>query len=139
MNNIVFGFDFGLKYIGIAVGEFITYKSWPLKTFISTDKGFNLNNLDKLVAYWNPCKFVVGISFGYYKNDKTIFLYVKNFEKLLYDKYKIPVYEINENFTTWESKNIYKTKNIKKGLYKKINSLTAAIILEDWLQGYCNL
>ncbi|HFL8794993.1 MAG TPA: Holliday junction resolvase RuvX [Candidatus Azosocius sp. HAIN] len=135
MKNIVFGFDFGMKYVGLSVGEFITCRAWPLKTFFVKNEIFAWDYLNKLVDFWKPCKLVIGISFGYYKNDKTIFFNVKKFEKLLYHKYKIPIYEIGEDFTTWEAKYIYKQKNFKQNLYK-INSLSAAIILEDWLKNY---
>ncbi|QQG46772.1 MAG: Holliday junction resolvase RuvX [Candidatus Azosocius agrarius] len=132
MNKYVIGFDFGLKYIGLAVGEHITNKAWPLKTLWAYNGIPNWILLDKLIFDWNPSKFVLGVSYGYYLSSKTVVHYAKIFKKNLNYRYNLPIYEINEDFTTYEAKKIYKQNKIKKKVYE-IHSLSAAVILESWL------
>ena len=129
--NFVLGFDFGLKYIGLSIGESITNRARPLKTLLAKDGVPDWLLLDNLIILWNPCKLVVGVS-SYVGDMKIIHFCTKKFIKKLKYKYKLPIYEIDEKYTTWEAKSILSNNCYCKN-FIKINSISATIILEDWL------
>jgi putative Holliday junction resolvase len=124
-----------MKYIGVAIGEKITNTARPLATLLANDGIPNWLLLNNLINVWKPYELVIGVSVLFYNNSQTINYSVKNFKKKLYNSYKIPIYEINEDFTTWEAKNIYGIYKKKKNI-NKINSYSASTILGDWLTIY---
>lgn len=133
MSHFVFCFDFGLKYIGLAVGENITNIARPLNVLLAKDGIPDWLILDDLVFSWKPNKLIIGICFFRNENLQIINFCAKSFKKKLYNRYKIPIYEVNENYTTKDIKNMYKKYNIKND-FLKINALSAVLILEDWLK-----
>ena len=56
----VLAFDFGLKRIGVAVGEFELGMAHPLSTLNATDSVQTLSAIEKLVKEWRPNLLVVG-------------------------------------------------------------------------------
>ena len=56
----VLAFDFGLKRIGVAVGEFELGMAHPLSTLNATDSVQTLSTIEKLVKEWRPNLLVVG-------------------------------------------------------------------------------
>lgn len=124
-----------MKYIGIAIGERITNKARPLEALLANNGVPNWFLLDNIINIWKPYELVIGVSVSFYNNSQEINNSIKSFKKKLYNLYKLPIYEVNEDFTSWEAKSIYSIYNKKKN-FNKINSYAAAIILEDWLTIY---
>jgi putative holliday junction resolvase len=56
----VLAFDFGLKRIGVAVGEWELGMAHPLATLNNSDSIRTLAEIDKLVKEWHPILLVVG-------------------------------------------------------------------------------
>lgn len=129
-NGFIICFDFGLKYIGLAIGQRVTCKAKPLCTLLARDGIPNWVYLDDLVKYWEPNQFVIGVS-SFSDDLKFINIKINKFKKRLFVRYKLPIFEINESYTTWEVKN--SLRKIKKDFFK-INSLSAMLILNDWLR-----
>ena len=131
MSEILFGFDYGLKYIGLSVGENITCKARPLKTLLAKNGIPDWYILDNLVLSWNPCKIIVGVP---YINDINILYFcLRKFIKKIKFRYNLPVYEINEDYTTWEAKHYFLNYKHNKN-FIKINSLSATIILDSFFK-----
>ena len=55
----------------------------------------------------------------------------KNYGEFLFNELKLPFSFVNEHSSTWESTNRFGVKKDKSGL---IDSLSAKIILEQWIQ-----
>ena len=55
----------------------------------------------------------------------------KTYGELLFNKLKLPFSFVNEHSSTWESTNRFGVKKDKSGL---IDSLSAKVILEQWIQ-----
>ena len=128
-NDFIICFDFGLKYIGLAIGQRITNRAKPLCTLLAKNGIPDWFFLDAIIKNWNPNQFIIGISF-FYKNLK-VSIKLKQFKKDLFIRYKLPIFEMDESYTTFEAKNLL--KKYKKD-FLKINSLSAVFILEDWLR-----
>ena len=61
MNSIVMSFDFGMKRIGVAVGQKVTQTASGLGVVQAFDGIPKWDYLDKIVLDWQPERFIVGL------------------------------------------------------------------------------
>ena len=59
-NTIFLGIDYGLRKIGIAIGQCITLKASPLKIIINKRDNTNWEELDGVIRKWMPKVIVLG-------------------------------------------------------------------------------
>ncbi|QCI21821.1 Holliday junction resolvase RuvX [Buchnera aphidicola (Hyadaphis tataricae)] len=129
----IIAFDFGIKKIGIAVGENITKTGKPLNCLNAHCGTPNWNNIKKLLQYWKPEIIVVGLPLNMNGTKQDITKRSEKFAVLLKNKFNILVAMHDERLTTAEARSkFFENKNSKK-LKNNIHSLSALIILESWL------
>ena len=58
--KVILAFDFGLKHIGVAIGQEITNTAQTFFSLEAKDGEPNWNQLDPLVKEWNPKLLIVG-------------------------------------------------------------------------------
>ncbi|AEO08316.1 Holliday junction resolvase RuvX [Buchnera aphidicola] len=135
---IILAFDFGIKKIGVAVGENIIKKGRPLH-FLHAQNGYpNWNSVKYLINFWQPQLIIVGLPLNINGTKQIITNKSEKFANLLQSKFNIAVKMHDERLTTVEAKSILFYKNGFKALKKteKIHSYAAVIILESWLNQY---
>lgn len=54
-------FDFGLRHIGVAVGQSITSTANPLKTLEARNGRPNWDEIDEMIRQWQPVVLLVGL------------------------------------------------------------------------------
>jgi len=116
----VLAFDFGLKRIGVAVGEPELATAHPLPAIA----GFA--EIEKLVAEWRPVRLVVGLpvrELGAHPLARR----VEKFARRLEGRFKLPVARVDERFTSVEAES--RLRGIKR---KSIDSVAAQLILEQY-------
>ena len=59
--SILLGFDFGMKRIGVAVGQTVTQSARPLKTIKAKEGVPDWDEIEQLIKIWQPDAFIVGI------------------------------------------------------------------------------
>lgn len=132
-------FDFGLKHIGVAVGQPLTQTATPLTTLKALDGIPNWTEVDSLIQHWNPTGIVVGIPLNMDDSEQLLTHCARKFSNRLRDRSHLPVYTVDERLSTWEAKNRLKANNpnakpIKtKKHIQNINAMAAAILLEQWM------
>ncbi|WP_343189060.1 Holliday junction resolvase RuvX [Buchnera aphidicola (Chaitoregma tattakana)] len=131
MNYI--SFDYGTKYIGVAIGQNITNTGNILQSIRLKNKIVNWNKIKKIIKYWNPTSIIVGLPLNMDGTEQEFTIETKNFAYKISKKFKIKVYMHDERLSTIEAKHILFTKGIKNLTKNKINSTSALIILESWL------
>ncbi|QIE02223.1 Holliday junction resolvase RuvX [Buchnera aphidicola] len=137
---IILAFDFGIKKIGVAVGENIIKKGRPLK-FLHAHNGYpNWYSVQSLINLWEPKLIIVGLPLNINGTKQTITNKSEKFANLLQSKFNITVKMHDERLTTVEAKSImfykYGFKSLKK--IDNIHSYAAVIILESWLNRNVN-
>lgn len=131
----VIGFDFGSKYIGVAIGQTSPSLAQPL-TNLSVKKG-NLpwEEIAELVKTWSPDVLVVGVPLNMDGTEQSITHLARNFLTELKSRFQIPVFPIDERLTTVEARSRLFTMGGYKALKKKsIDSIAAQLIVEMWLE-----
>ncbi len=131
--KVILAFDFGLKHIGVAIGQEITNTA---QTFFSVDAKNGIPNwsqLDPLVKEWNPKLMVVGNPLNMDGSDSEIKRISDKFSALINKRYNIPVELMDERLTTREAKARLKSEEgnfMSSGM--DTHQMAAQIILENW-------
>jgi putative Holliday junction resolvase len=116
----VLAFDFGLKRIGVAVGEAELRTAHPLPAVGSFDQ------IARLVSEWRPTALVVGVPVAE-RGSHPFAKRVERFARQLKGRYRLPVTLVDERFTSVEA------ESRLKGLRRKpIDSVAAQLILEQY-------
>jgi len=127
----ILGFDFGMKKIGVAIGDTITYTSRPLTTIPSRDGIPSWDEIKTLINNWDINTLVVGIPYTLNGDfQETTYAAIK-FANRLKAQFSIPVHKVDERLTTKMAKIRAKNSTNKQ---HSLDSIAAMIILEAWLQ-----
>jgi len=116
----VLAFDFGLKRIGVAVGERQLRTAHPLAAV----SGFP--EIHKLVAEWQPAELVVGLPVRE-AGPHPLAPRVERFARQLEGRFHLPVARVDERYTSVEAES--RLRGVKK---KAIDSVAAQLILEQY-------
>ncbi len=129
------GFDFGNKKIGMAVGQSTIAIASPLQTLRSINQQPNWELITQLINEWTPVGLVVGISKQINGSDNIITPRMLKFCRQLEGRYNLPVYQIDEAFSTFEAKQmLFDELQLSAGkLWDVQDQLAAQLILQSWL------
>lgn len=133
-HNIILGFDFGMKRIGVAVGQTITRTAQPLGTIKTNQGAPQWDALNKLVKKWQPDALVVGIPLNMDGTEQRLTQAARHYANQLQNHFKLPVYGMDERLTSVEAK----ARLFDQGGYKalksaEVDSFAAQLILQNWL------
>ena len=136
MPETVLAFDFGLRRIGVAVGQDVTGSASPLGIVRNDESGVDQDRIAALIAEWQPARLIVGIPLNADGSDTDMAAAVMAFIESL-DRYGLPVDTVDERFTSIEAENRLKkarAEGTRGRLTKKdIDSAAAALIAERYL------
>ncbi len=121
----VLAFDFGLKRIGVAVGERELGTSHPLGTV------HGLGEIEKLVHAWQPARLVVGLPVAEH-GAHPLAKRIERFARQLAGRTRLPVALVDERFTSAEAESRLKQAGTKAPLKKNVDALAAQLILEQY-------
>lgn len=132
---MLLAFDFGTRYIGVAVGQTLTRTATPLSPSIKVKKGIpDWMKIKKIISEWSPDKIIVGLPINMDGSEQLLTIKTRIFAKKIYNFFAIPVKLYDERLTTVEAKNKLFAQCGYRGLDKNhIDSLAAVIILESCL------
>jgi putative Holliday junction resolvase len=127
-----FGFDFGMRCIGVAVGQMASCHANPLVILKAKQGVPDWIALDKLCQEWMVKGFVVGLAEGDHV-PKHFQAATKKFAQALQDRYQLPCHFVDEHYTTVEAKKSTHYKGSQDG---RLDDIAAAIILQKYLDNY---
>ncbi len=139
MDNLktLLGFDFGLRYIGVAIGQCFTRTASPVTTLTARQGEPHWPDIDKLIKTWQPDAIVVGVPLNMDGTEQAITQAAKTFAAALEAHYHLPVFGMDERLSTREAKEKIFAQHGYKGLSRKaINEVAAQLILESWFQSH---
>lgn len=132
------GFDYGLKKIGVAVGQLTTMTTSPLETVYAIKQKTNWDKISRLVNIWRPRGLIVGISYQEDGAENVITRPMLRFRRQLEGRYRIPVFLIDETLSTMESKRLLLdgAKVSRKKANQVHDQVAAQLILQTWFSVY---
>jgi putative Holliday junction resolvase len=127
----ILSLDVGLKRIGLAYCDslFITVNILPALKRERNNKEIII--IKEHIKKINLTGFIVGLPLDESGGMTSQALDCKTYGEFLFNELKLPFSFVNEHSSTWESTNRFGVKKDKSGL---IDSLSAKIILEQWIQ-----
>lgn len=131
--KILISFDFGMKRIGIAVGQTITQTARPLDTIQSKEGIPNWDAIAKLIKKWLPDALIVGIPLNMDGTDQAITHHARQFAHQLGERFQLPVYEMDERLTTKDARERLFVQGGFKALQDgQVDRVAAQLILQNW-------
>jgi putative Holliday junction resolvase len=132
----ILAFDFGLRRIGVAVGQSITGSASPLGTIANRDTGIDSDAIARLIREWRPNLLVVGMPAHADGSTSEMQQPVEAFVDQL-RRYGLPVESVDERYTSVEAERVLKEarETGSRGRISKeeIDSAAAVFIAERWL------
>jgi putative Holliday junction resolvase len=132
----ILAFDFGLRRIGVAVGQNVTGSASPLGIVANRDTGVDKERIAALLAEWRPTQLVVGMPAHADGSPSEIQEHVNSFIEEL-EAYGLPVDTVDERYTSVEAERVLKSARQAgtRGRISKdqIDSAAAVFIAERYL------
>lgn len=127
MAEIVFGFDFGVKRIGIAMGNTLTGQAQPLTVIKAVDNATRFQVIGDLINEWKPARLVVGEPRHPDGAEHDMTLRSRRFANQLHGRFKLPVELVDER---------YSSAVIPQKRGEIIDAKAAAIILQQYFDAH---
>ena len=132
----ILSFDFGLRRIGVAVGQDVTGSASPLGVVANRDNGVDHERLSALIKEWRPTQLVVGMPSHVNGSPSEMQEPVKAFIEAL-ERYDLPIDTVDERYTSIEAERVLKQARAagSRGRISKdmIDSAAAVFIAERYL------
>ena len=127
----ILSLDVGTKRIGLAYCDALLITSNILPAIKRFENNQELKIIRNYINKYNFTGFIVGLPLDEEGKMTPQAIDCKNYGQLLSNQLKLPFAFVNEHSSTWESSKRFGIKKDKSGL---IDSLSAKIILEQWIQ-----
>jgi len=133
----ILAFDFGLRRIGVAVGQATTRTASNLET-VRNGREPDWGAVDRLMREWRPALLLVGLPLGPDGDETDMSRAARSFAAQLENRYSLPVDFADERLTSRAAESRFAELRASGGLRRKnadqLDAISAQIILENWLQ-----
>ncbi len=127
-------FDFGLRQIGVAVGNCLLRSSQPLPVIRANDGVPDWRVVEQLMLEWQPDLLLVGDPMNMDGSESELQRLANKFARRLHGRLGLPVEMVDERLSSFEAKQLSREQG-HRGDYKRqpIDSRAAELILQTWL------
>jgi putative Holliday junction resolvase len=119
--EVVLGFDFGTRRIGVALGNSITRQARPLRVIDAERSALRWSGIAQAIQEWQPARLVVGLPRHPDGAEHAMTLQAQRFGRQLAGRYGLPVAFVDER---------YSSVVLQPG--RDNDAEAAAIILQQW-------
>jgi putative Holliday junction resolvase len=122
--EVVLGFDFGTRRIGVAVGNSITCRARPL-ALVDDAGDARWRRIAELIAAWQPTQLVVGIARHPDGAAHELTARCERFARQLEGRFRLPVARVDERYSSVVTR-------------EGRDDEAAAVILQQWFDEAAN-
>jgi len=119
----IFAFDFGVKRIGVAMGNTMLRQAEPLKVISAVDNATRFAAIQSLLDEWKPARLVVGLPMHPDGAEHEMTARARRFANQLHGRFGLPVELVDERYSS-------AVIAAKRG--EVIDDRAAAIILQQY-------
>ena len=136
--NLILAFDFGLKWIGVAVGQTLTSSARPLTTLRATQGKVAEAELTTLVQEWAPDALVVGLPLNMDDSESAMSTRSRRFARYLEKSTKLPIHLVDERLTSYAADTTVfpASRNLNQTTGPGNHAQAACLIAESYLSEY---
>lgn len=133
--RVFLGFDYGGKFIGVAVGSTHSGLAQAVATVrVTANKIPDWEHIERLVAEWRPHGFVVGLPLNMDGSDQPMTRAARAFGERLRARYNLPVHMVDERLTTRVAKDVLYAAGVAGTRQKRsLDKIAAQTILQAFL------
>lgn len=130
----IIAFDYGTRFIGVAVGQSITRTASPLPALPAKDGTPNWAQFDALLKEWQPQRLVVGLPLNMDGTPSDMSQRAEKFARRLHGRYGLPVEMADERLSSFEARGEMLARDRGKRDFRTqgVDSASARLILEGW-------
>lgn len=125
-HETLLAFDFGLKKIGVAIGNTFTRQARPLQILRPITREQRFDAISKLLREWQPDRLVVGLPLTPEGDEQHASRHCRRFANQLNGRYGLTVELVDERGTSLEAQAIL-------GNNDDDDAIAAALILQRYL------
>jgi putative Holliday junction resolvase len=134
LSTSVLGFDFGEKYIGVAVGDSETGIASPLTLIAAEANDERFARIAALIAEWHPGRLVVGLPLSVDGAEHDLTRRARRFGRQLDGRFRLPVSFADERHSSAAAEDALRGMGRGGRAHKHdSHALAAQIILQAWL------
>ena len=126
------GFDFGMRRVGVAVGQLITGTASAVTTLAARDGQPDWGQIERLLADWRPQALVVGLPLALDGSHTELTRAAERFARRLRGRFHLPVHLQDERLSSHAAEHWRAGTARRNGL----DAAAAQIILQDWLDSH---
>jgi len=129
----VLAFDFGLKRIGVAVGDWENRLAHPLETLAGEGNDARFGRIAELIQEWRPLQLVCGLPFSMDGTEHDLTRRARRFANQLNGRFSLPVALVDERLTSFDADLRLREAGVKGSARKGLDDAVAAQqILQDY-------
>lgn len=134
-SRTLLGFDFGMKSIGVAVGQEVTGTASPLPALKAQDGIPDWQQIQHIIDQWQPHMAIVGLPLNMDGTEQHVTHAARKFANRIHTKFKLPIDTCDERLTTADAKaRLFELGGYKKLDKGKVDSVSACLIVESWIE-----
>jgi putative Holliday junction resolvase len=131
----ILAFDYGLKSIGVAVGQPLTGTGSALKALKANDGVPDWTLIQQLLQEWQPRAIVVGLPLNMDGTEQPFTARVHKFVNRLHGRFGLKVVTQDERLTTVDARReLFAEGGFRKLSKDAVDSRSAVLILESWFE-----
>ncbi len=132
-SSTVLAFDFGERFVGVAVGDDETRLAHPLTTIESRSEPNRFAQIQRLIEEWQPGRLVVGEPVSMDGSRHAITERADRFARQLGGRFGLPVHRADERLTSIEAqRELSKMGRGGKSDKMLLHPMAACLILEAY-------
>jgi putative Holliday junction resolvase len=132
-NGSVIAFDFGERFVGVAVGETMLGVAHPLDTIDAQANEPRFAAIGVLIAQWSPILLVVGLPLSMDGSEHEMTRRARRFGRQLEGRFYLPVAFSDERLSSAEADLLLREQGRSGQAHKNLNHTVAAQVI---LQAY---
>lgn len=138
-HGYILSFDFGLRRIGVAVGQSTTCTASSLETVANRDAP-DWQAIDRLVHDWKPQLFVIGLPLNLAGEETDMSRAARDFGRAMEARYSRECVYVDERLSSHAAQGRFTELraggNLKRKHASILDAMAAQIVLENWLQSF---
>ncbi len=133
----VLSFDYGLKFIGVAIGQRITGTCRPLQTIRANTRNARWQAIEQLLREWDPELLVVGLALDQEGGEQETTRQCRNFAQTLASRTGLQIALVDERYTSLEADQSLRQQGVRrKERAEQEHAEAAALILRSYLESH---
>jgi putative Holliday junction resolvase len=132
--HTILAFDFGTRWIGVAVGDTETRLANPLGMFEAASGERRMAEIDALVREWRPERLLVGLPLAMDGAEHDMTRRAKRFARQLEAHFRLPVALADERLSSASARETLREDGRGGREHKQdVHALAAQVILQSYL------